>query len=77
MRFRKTLPEQTRARVKESLEMLASAGKGRWGLIKTYRSAKSAASTATWMRGRYKGFEFSAQGAEVWARSKGTKKKGA
>ena len=70
IRYRKKLVNEPSGRVSVPtiLEEIAASGKGRWGLVKSYDSSKSAASSASWMRKRYKGWEFSAQGEEVWAR---------
>jgi hypothetical protein len=72
IKFRANLPTDTHAKhssIDAALAEIREKGQGRWGLLPTtYKTRKSAHSTATWLRRTRKGWKFKVIGTEIWAR---------
>lgn len=79
MRFRTTLPTDIHAKhsdIDAALEEIRTKGEGRWGLLPTtYKTRKSAHSTATWLRRTRTKWAFKVVDQEIWARQKSTRRK--
>lgn len=72
IQFRRELPTDTHAKksdINDALEQITAAGGDVWGRLPTsYKTRKSAHSTATWLRRTRKGWRFKVVGLEIWAR---------